>query len=53
VPRHAVIIDAHERSIVARTTADFEADDCYNWVPDTEDEKITPGHKLITEQDHS
>jgi hypothetical protein len=52
VQRHAVIIEAYERNIVARTTADFEADDFYNWLPDTKDEKITTYYEPITEQDH-
>jgi hypothetical protein len=32
--RHAVIIDAYERNIVARTTADFGTNDSYNWLPE-------------------
>lgn len=32
--RHAVIIEAYEKNIVARTTADFGTDDSYAWLPD-------------------
>jgi hypothetical protein len=31
--RHAVIIEAYERNIVARTTTDFGSDNGYDWLP--------------------